>query len=128
RICKVICMSMPVLFIWRQTCWHRCEKSSSNMYIAGPNIIPSGGGHAAAFAPFVGLRLHYYACIVSDPGIAFQTYSSKGEDRCPQRHYLCSPLDELLALPVAEIAAPDCFFFLWVPLRSVNLVEPLMNA
>jgi len=79
-------------------------------------------------APFVGLRLHYYGAIAADPGIAFRTRSAKGEGRCPQRHYRCSPLDELYALPVAQIATPDCFLFLWVPLRSVNLVEPLMNA
>jgi N6-adenosine-specific RNA methylase IME4 len=36
--------------------------------------------------------------------------------------------EELTALPVANIAAPDCFLFLWVPLRSIPIVEPLMAA
>ena len=66
--------------------------------------------------------------IMADPGIAFRVYSAKGEGRSPQRHYRCSPLDELRALPVAEIAAADCFLFLWIPLRSVDLVKPLMEA
>jgi N6-adenosine-specific RNA methylase IME4 len=66
--------------------------------------------------------------IMADPGIAFRAYSARGEGRSPQRHYRCSPLDELTQLPVAEIAATDCFLFLWVPLRSVDLVKPLMQA
>jgi N6-adenosine-specific RNA methylase IME4 len=66
--------------------------------------------------------------IMADPGIAFRAYSNKGEGRSPQRHYRCSPLDELAQLPVAEIAATDCFLFLWVPLRSVDLVKPLMTS
>ena len=66
--------------------------------------------------------------ILADPGIAFHTYSAKGEGRSPQRHYRCSPLDELMQLPVTEIAAADCFLFLWVPLRSIDLVKPLMQG
>ena len=66
--------------------------------------------------------------IMADPGIAFRAYSAKGEGRAPQRHYRCSPLDELMQLPVAKVAAADCFLFLWVPLRSIDLVKPLMQA
>ena len=66
--------------------------------------------------------------IMADPGIAFRAYSAKGEGRSPQRHYQCTPFERLAALPVASIAAEDCFLFLWIPLRSVFLVEPLMRA
>jgi len=66
--------------------------------------------------------------IMADPGIAFRAYSAKGEGRSPQRHYECTPFEELAALPVASIAAEDCFLFLWIPLRSVVLVQPLMRA
>jgi N6-adenosine-specific RNA methylase IME4 len=66
--------------------------------------------------------------IMADPGIAFETYSPRGEGRTPQRHYQCTAFKELAALPVAEIAKPDCFLFLWAPLRSVFLAEPLMRA
>jgi N6-adenosine-specific RNA methylase IME4 len=66
--------------------------------------------------------------IMADPGIAFRAYSAKGEDRSPQRHYECTPFEGLAALPVASIAAEDCFLFLWIPLRSVFLVQPLMQA
>jgi N6-adenosine-specific RNA methylase IME4 len=66
--------------------------------------------------------------ILADPPLAFETWSRKGEDRTPQHHYGCLSFDELAAIPVASIAAPDCFLFLWVPLRSVDLVKPLIEA
>jgi N6-adenosine-specific RNA methylase IME4 len=66
--------------------------------------------------------------ILADPGIAFEARSAAGESRCPQAYYPCESFDELAAMPVASIAARDCFLFLWVPLRSVYLVEPLMRA
>jgi N6-adenosine-specific RNA methylase IME4 len=62
-------------------------------------------------------------------GIAFEAYSVKGEGpRSPQGHYRCSSIEELKALPLARLAARDCFMFLWIPKRSNPLVEPLMNA
>jgi N6-adenosine-specific RNA methylase IME4 len=70
----------------------------------------------------------HFGAILADPGIEFRTRSAKGEGRSPQKHYRCTPLAELCALPVAEIAAPDCFLFLWMPLRSIDLVYPLMGA
>jgi N6-adenosine-specific RNA methylase IME4 len=66
--------------------------------------------------------------IMADPGIAFRAYSTKGEGRSPQKHYRCMPFEELAAFPVASIAAKDCFLFLWMPVRSVFLVQPLMQA
>jgi N6-adenosine-specific RNA methylase IME4 len=69
-----------------------------------------------------------FGAIMADPGIAFAAYSPKGEGRSPQRQYRCDPFDELCALPLATIAAKDSFLFLWVPLRSVYHVQPLMAA
>ena len=66
--------------------------------------------------------------IMADPGIAFEAYSPKGEGRTPQNYYQCSGFQELAALPVATIVKEDCFLFLWMPLRSVFLTEPLMRA
>jgi N6-adenosine-specific RNA methylase IME4 len=67
--------------------------------------------------------------ILIDAPIPFEARSRKGEGpRSPQGHYPCLGVDELKALPLAEIAATDCFLFSWIPLRSVFLTEPLMNA
>jgi N6-adenosine-specific RNA methylase IME4 len=66
--------------------------------------------------------------ILVDPPLAFATWSHKGEGRSPQHHYACLSLEQLAAIPVADAAAPDCFLFLWIPLRSVFLIQPLMRA
>jgi N6-adenosine-specific RNA methylase IME4 len=75
--------------------------------------------------PFPDIRA---GAILMDPGIAFKTRSPKGEGRSPQRHYNCAPIDVLAALPIADIALPDCFLFCWIPLPHVPLVEPLMRS
>jgi N6-adenosine-specific RNA methylase IME4 len=69
-----------------------------------------------------------FNAIMADPPIPFTTWSRKGEGRTPQHHYKCEAFDKLAAIPVASVAARDCFLFLWVPLRSVFLDEPLMRA
>ena len=66
--------------------------------------------------------------ILADPPLAFKTRSPKGEGRTPQHHYSCLTIGELATLPVSSIAAADAFLFLWVPLRSVFVVRPLMEA
>jgi N6-adenosine-specific RNA methylase IME4 len=48
--------------------------------------------------------------------------------RTPRAHYGCLSFDQHAALPVADICAPDAFLFSWMPLRSVDLVVPLMTA
>ncbi|MGE5219285.1 MAG: MT-A70 family methyltransferase [Chloroflexota bacterium] len=66
--------------------------------------------------------------ILVDPPLAFATWSRKGEGRSPQHHYACLSFEQLTVISMIDITAPHCFLFLWVPLRSVFLVEPLMRA
>jgi N6-adenosine-specific RNA methylase IME4 len=66
--------------------------------------------------------------ILIDAPIPYETYSVKGQDRSPQKHYQCLTVDELKALPIAAIAAPNCFLFSWIPKRSMFLTVPLMEA
>lgn len=63
--------------------------------------------------PFRGLRRGHFGCIVADPPWRFELYSAKGEGKSPQRHYSTMTLAEIEALPVAQLAAPDCALFLW---------------
>ena len=78
--------------------------------------------------PFYGLKRHHYGVILVDAPLGFKTYSSKGEGRSPQRHYACMSFDELAALPIADLAAPNCFLVSSIPNRSNPLNEPLMRA
>jgi hypothetical protein len=69
-----------------------------------------------------------FGAIMADPGIAFETYSPKGEGRSPQNYYRCDSFEYLAALPISDFASEDCFLFLWIPPRSVYLTKPLMEA
>jgi N6-adenosine-specific RNA methylase IME4 len=55
-----------------------------------------------------------YNCIYADPPWLFKNYSEKGEGRNPNQHYPCMPLEEIKALPVAELAAENCVLLMWV--------------
>ena len=62
-----------------------------------------------------------YGAILADPPWPFETRSAGGRDRSPDRHYPTMTLDEIMALPVGDLAAPDCALFLWV--TSNHLME-----
>lgn len=69
-----------------------------------------------------------YALIYADPPWKFKTYSvyeksrnpdapvnrNKQRQNRPERHYKTMTLREIMALPVASLAARDCVLFLWV--------------
>jgi N6-adenosine-specific RNA methylase IME4 len=93
-------------------------------------IRPSIGEAVTDFGDLIKIaaRIGGIGGILVDPPIRFKTWSRKGEGRTPQHHYRCGLFAEIATLPVATIAAPDAFLFLWWPLPSVYLVVPLMEA
>ena len=54
-----------------------------------------------------------FSLIMADPPWRFLTYGPKGRGRSAERHYPTMTLDEIAALPVATLAAPDCLLWLW---------------
>jgi len=52
-------------------------------------------------------------CIVADPPWTFVTRSDKGKGRSPEQHYSVMSLDDIMAMPVKDVAADDCHLFLW---------------
>jgi N6-adenosine-specific RNA methylase IME4 len=61
--------------------------------------------------------------ILADPPWHFKTFCDKGQGKSPSRHYSTLTPDEIAALPVSDVAAPDCWLFLWVP--TANLLQGL---
>jgi len=55
----------------------------------------------------------YYDLIMADPNWKFETYSAAGEGKSAQKHYDCSPLDEIKSIPVGQMASPNCLLWLW---------------
>ena len=68
-----------------------------------------------------------YGAILADPPWAFRNWSAKGTGRNAISHYDCLDIDALSALPVADLASPDCALFLWAtdPLldRALTLIR-----
>jgi N6-adenosine-specific RNA methylase IME4 len=54
-----------------------------------------------------------FGAIYVDPPWSFEVYSGKGKQKAPERHYDVMSLDDIKALPIADLAATDCALFLW---------------
>ena len=78
--------------------------------------------------PFENLSPGAYGMIVADPPWSFATWSDKGHGKSAQRHYACMSLDDIKALPVADLAAPDCCLFLWATWPMLNEALEVMDS
>lgn len=80
-------------------------------------------------SPFVNLR-NEYRVIAADPPWQFKSNSAAKPGRNAMRHYDCMPLEDISALPVADIAAPDAILFLWItgPFMAIGAHLGLMKA
>lgn len=86
-----------------------------------PELLPPG--HT-----FAGLRRNGYRAAYIDPPWAFQTWSGRGKGKGAEQHYDTMSLAELMALPVADLLAPDAAVFMWIVQSHADLVAPLMQA
>ena len=64
-----------------------------------------------------------YSLIMADPTWHFKTRSKKGDAKSPQAKYRTMTLDEIKAMPVADLAAKDCHLWLWC--TNPNIPEAL---
>ena len=55
-----------------------------------------------------------YKIIYADPPYYFKSYSKKGENRNATKHYNCMEFNDILQLPINNIADVDCVLFIWV--------------
>jgi len=63
--------------------------------------------------PFETLTPMRYGAILADPPWAYAMRSAKGHAKSPEAHYSTMPLENIKALPVRDLAGPDCYLFLW---------------
>jgi len=77
---------------------------------------------------FEGLRRNYYAAILADPPSPFATWSDKGKDRSAENHYGVMSFAEIMAMPVAELAADDCVLFLWATWPTLPQAMSVIEA
>lgn len=54
-----------------------------------------------------------YGAILIDPPWRFRTWSETNQRKAASRHYRLMTIDDIIALPVATYAAPNCALFMW---------------
>lgn len=70
-----------------------------------------------------------FGVIYADPPWRFEPRSREtGMDRAADNHYPTQPLDDIKALDVASIAAPDCALFLWATAPMLPQALEVMAA
>ena len=73
---------------------------------------------------FDGLQKNHYGAILCDPPWTFRVWSDSDKAHgSANAHYDTMSAEEIMSLPVAELAAPDCMLFMWV--CWPNLLESL---
>ena len=56
-----------------------------------------------------------YDIIYADPPWQYKTYTKKGRvKKSADCHYDCMETEDIMEIPVSEIASDDCILFLWV--------------
>lgn len=81
--------------------------------------------HHRALAP---LRPLHYGAILADPPWSYRLYSAKGHAKSPHAQYRCTPMRELVELPVGQLAAPDCALIMWATAPMLPDALLLMRA
>jgi N6-adenosine-specific RNA methylase IME4 len=78
--------------------------------------------------PFHGLPRGGFRVLYADPPWRFKAWSHRGEGKGATQHYPCMSLEEICALPVAELAADDAALFLWVVQPMLPEAERVIKA
>lgn len=65
---------------------------------------------------FTALPRGHFGCILADPPWSFLTYGKHRTTphRCVADHYQTMTHDELVSLPIADVAGKDCALFMWI--------------
>lgn len=63
-----------------------------------------------SFSP---LKRSHYGLILADCPWPYEMRSEAGYEKSPEAHYDTMSIDDICALPVDELAAPDCVLVLW---------------
>lgn len=63
--------------------------------------------------PFGDLEPQAYHLVMVDPPWRFELYSEAGEEKSAQAQYATMSFDDIMALPVGDLARSDCVLWLW---------------
>ncbi len=85
-------------------------------------------GTTPAIWPFGELIPLRYGLMIADPPWSFNNYSPRGWGKSPHKHYQCMSVVDMAALPVGQLAAPDCLLIMWATWPMLPVAVTLMNT
>ena len=79
--------------------------------------------------PWPGLQPRAYRTILADPPWRFTLHSEAGVEKSPQAQYACMSLEDIAALPVAQLAHPDgCALVMWATFPMLPQALEVLRA
>jgi len=69
-----------------------------------------------------------YNIIYADCPWQYKVWSKKGQGRSAENHYPTMRIEDICALPVSSMAAPDCALFMWVTFPTLPDAFKVMEA
>jgi len=88
------------------------EGAADTFAVRGEAVAERFDGNPKSW-PFGPLRPFSYQLIMIDPPWPTEMRSPKGEGKSHTKHYGSMSFEEIAALPVGSLAAPDCAVFCW---------------
>lgn len=85
--------------------------------------------HLELIWPLAPLAIGSYSVAMVDPPWTFKAYSQKGLEKSPQAHYDVMSLDDIKAMPIAELAHRDgMWVWLWATAPMYDLARSCFDA
>lgn len=78
--------------------------------------------------PFAALPKGHYGAIYADPPWSWKSWDGNEGDRGAGRYYGTLDRQAIRALPVAELAAPDCVLFCWITWPTLDQALDVIGA
>lgn len=69
-----------------------------------------------------------YNIVYADCPWQYKVWSKKGQGRSAENHYPTMGIEDICALPVSSIAAPDCALFMWVTFPTLPDAFKVLQA
>lgn len=78
--------------------------------------------------PLAPLTPFSFDLIAADPPWSFNLYSEAGEEKSPQAHYDCMPIEDIMALPVGHLVGANSWLLLWATAPLLPEALAVMSA
>lgn len=77
--------------------------------------------------PFGDLTPMKYGAILVDFPWAYAMRSEKGHEKSPEAHYPTMSIEDMRALPILDLAGPDCLLFMWSTWPHLKIAQDLLE-